>query len=197
MVSPVVLAVLILAAYWGTHLAAPTSALDRIRDRLHAWYEPSRTRVAPNGRLHITMRPPRGPGADRITEEIERRLGEHPAVTSATVDGSLGAVVITAPVTGMDSVTDDLLAIVEQIEQAHGVTSTNKATRTVLAALIACTRHIGWWTSGTLLATWLLATGQWDRAPLLVHAIEWAAVTGGQALLNRRDDTHPNPTTAA
>jgi hypothetical protein len=41
--------------------------------------------------------------------------------------------------------------------------------------------------SGILLATWLLVTGQFDDAPLLVHGIEWFA--GGAVLLNRFDDT--------
>lgn len=199
MISPAVLAVLTLAAYWGsTRLAAHTTALDWLRNRLRALYEPPRTRVAPDGRLHIAMRPSRGPGADRIAGDIEQQLGEHPALTSATVDRSLGAVVITAPTaTVMGSVADELLAAVEQIEQAHGVTGTNRAMRAVLAALIACTHRIDWWISGTLLATWLLTTGQWGRAPLLVHAIEWAAVAGGQALLGWWSATRADPTTTA
>lgn len=64
--------------------------------------------------------------------------------------------------------------------------------RAALATLIACIYCAGWWIAGALLATWLLATGQWHQAPLLVHAIEWAAVAGGAVLLNRWDDTRPD-----
>ncbi|MGY5033550.1 hypothetical protein ACWC9U_22235 [Streptomyces sp. 900116325] len=43
--------------------------------------------------------------------------------------------------------------------------------------------------SGALLLTYLLATGQWDQAPLLVHGIEWLAVAGAAVLFNRWDDS--------
>ncbi|MEU3448765.1 hypothetical protein AB0H29_16305 [Streptomyces thermolilacinus] len=35
----------------------------------------------------------------------------------------------------------------------------------------------------------LLATGRFHDAPLLVHGVEWPAVAGAAALLNRVDDT--------
>lgn len=40
-----------------------------------------------------------------------------------------------------------------------------------------------------LLLTYLLTTGRFGGTPLLVHGIEWFAVAGVQALLNRWDDT--------
>jgi hypothetical protein len=55
--------------------------------------------------------------------------------------------------------------------------------------LIGCTYCAGFWVSGIVLAVYLLVTGTFDRAPLLIHGIEWFALAGGQALLNRRDDT--------
>lgn len=61
--------------------------------------------------------------------------------------------------------------------------------RIAVVTLITCTYCAGWWVSGLLLATYLLATGQWTGTPLLAHAVAWFAVAGGQALLNRWDDT--------
>ncbi|KQW11455.1 DUF1360 domain-containing protein [Streptomyces sp. Root369] len=61
-------------------------------------------------------------------------------------------------------------------------------TRTAVLTLISCVYCTGWWVSGILLATWLLVTGQFDDAPLLVHGIEWFAVAGAAVLLNRVDD---------
>lgn len=61
--------------------------------------------------------------------------------------------------------------------------------RDFVVTLISCTYCLGWWISGAILLTYLLATGQIDDAPLLVHGIEWLAIAGAQALLNRRDDT--------
>ncbi|WP_331723460.1 DUF1360 domain-containing protein [Streptomyces atratus] len=63
--------------------------------------------------------------------------------------------------------------------------------REFVITLISCTYCMGWWISGAILATYLLATGSWDTAPALVHGIEWLAVAGAQALLNRWDDTRP------
>lgn len=62
-------------------------------------------------------------------------------------------------------------------------------TRTAAVTLISCIYCAGWWVTGILLAVYLTATGQWGAAPLLVHGIEWFAVAGGAALLNRADDT--------
>lgn len=64
-----------------------------------------------------------------------------------------------------------------------------RAGRAAAITLISCTYCAGWWLAGALLVTYLLATGTWHDTPLLVHGIEWAAVAGGQALLNRWDDT--------
>lgn len=61
--------------------------------------------------------------------------------------------------------------------------------RTAVVTLISCAYCMGWWLSGAILATWLLASGQWDQAPLVVHGIEWFAVAGGAVFLNRMDDT--------
>lgn len=61
--------------------------------------------------------------------------------------------------------------------------------RDFVVTLISCTYCLGWWLSGAILLTYLLTTGQWHTAPLLVHGVEWLAVAGVQALANRRDDT--------
>lgn len=61
--------------------------------------------------------------------------------------------------------------------------------RAAVVSLISCVYCMGWWVSGAFLAAWLLATGQWHDAPLLLHGVEWFAVAGGQALLNRWDDS--------
>ncbi|WP_326768662.1 DUF1360 domain-containing protein [Streptomyces sp. NBC_01591] len=63
--------------------------------------------------------------------------------------------------------------------------------REFVITLISCTYCMGWWISGAILAAYLLATGKFADTPLLVHGIEWFAVAGGQALLNRWDDTRP------
>ncbi|MFF6801121.1 DUF1360 domain-containing protein [Streptomyces sp. NPDC012616] len=65
----------------------------------------------------------------------------------------------------------------------------NSKTRGFLLQLISCVYCFGWWLSGVTLLVYLLATGSWGDAPWLVHGIEWFAVAGVQALLNRRDDT--------
>lgn len=67
--------------------------------------------------------------------------------------------------------------------------NTDSSLRTAAVTLISCPYCIGWWIAGALLATWLLVTGQFDQAPLLVHAVEWFAVAGAAVLLNRLDDT--------
>lgn len=63
--------------------------------------------------------------------------------------------------------------------------------RSFLTALVECTYCAGWWLSLLTLLTYLTAAGQWSRAPLLVHAVEFWAVAGVQALLNRFDDSRP------
>lgn len=61
--------------------------------------------------------------------------------------------------------------------------------RGFLLQLISCIYCLGFWLSGITLLVYLLATGCWHDAPVIVHGIEWFAVAGVQALLNRRDDT--------
>ncbi|WP_406178009.1 DUF1360 domain-containing protein [Streptomyces canus] len=61
--------------------------------------------------------------------------------------------------------------------------------RAFLIQLISCVYCLGWWLSGVTLLAYLLATGSWNQAPWIVHGIEWFAIAGVQALLNRRDDT--------
>ncbi|MET9462444.1 DUF1360 domain-containing protein [Streptomyces canus] len=67
--------------------------------------------------------------------------------------------------------------------------NTDSPVRSAAVTLISCPYCMGWWISGALLATYLLVTGQFDTAPLLVHGIEWFAVAGAAVLLNRVDDT--------
>ncbi|MGO4423277.1 DUF1360 domain-containing protein [Streptomyces sp. MCAF7] len=61
--------------------------------------------------------------------------------------------------------------------------------RAFLIQLISCVYCLGWWLSGITLLVYLLATDSWGDALWLVHGVEWFAVAGVQALLNRRDDT--------
>ncbi|PWI15975.1 hypothetical protein DI272_18750 [Streptomyces sp. Act143] len=66
---------------------------------------------------------------------------------------------------------------------------THSPVRSAAVTLISCPYCMGWWISGALLATYLLVTGRFDDAPLLIHGIEWFAVAGAAVLLNRVDDT--------
>lgn len=61
--------------------------------------------------------------------------------------------------------------------------------RGFVVQLNTCIFCIGSWLSGAVLLTYLLATGQWASEPVLVHGLEWFAVAGGQALLNRAEDS--------
>ena len=61
--------------------------------------------------------------------------------------------------------------------------------RSAVVSLISCVYCMGWWISGAILATYLLATGHWDSAPLVIHGVEWLAVAGASVFLNRLDDT--------
>ncbi|WP_073946044.1 DUF1360 domain-containing protein [Streptomyces kebangsaanensis] len=61
--------------------------------------------------------------------------------------------------------------------------------RTAAVTLITCVYCMGWWISGAILATGLLASGQFDQALLVVHGLEWFAVAGAAVFLNRMDDT--------
>jgi hypothetical protein len=62
-------------------------------------------------------------------------------------------------------------------------------TRELVITLISCTYCAGWWVSGLVLAVYLTATAGWADANLLIHGLEWFAVAGAAALLNRADDT--------
>lgn len=63
----------------------------------------------------------------------------------------------------------------------------DSAVRNAVVTLISCVYCMGWWVSGALLLTYLLVTGTFDQAPLLVHGLEWLAVAGAAVLLNRLD----------
>ncbi|MEU8870451.1 DUF1360 domain-containing protein [Streptomyces javensis] len=87
------------------------------------------------------------------------------------------------------AVHDSILDSVRDRIYAWHARRPESAARTAVITLISCVYCMGWWLSGALLATWLLATGEWDGAPLLVHGVEWLAVAGLAVLLNRWDDT--------
>ena len=84
---------------------------------------------------------------------------------------------------------DSLLDPARDRLHAWHATRPESGPRTALITLISCVYCMGWWVSGALLATYLLAAGQWHTAPLLTHGLEWLAVAGGAVLLNRWDDT--------
>ena len=65
------------------------------------------------------------------------------------------------------------------------------AFRTFVKKLLNCVYCTGWWLSLVTLAVYLTAAGQWGAASLWVHAVEFWAVAGIQALLNRWDDSRP------
>lgn len=84
-----------------------------------------------------------------------------------------------------DSILDAARSRVDTWQQARP----DSAAREAVVTLISCVYCTGWWVSGSLLATWLYATGEFDQAPLLVHGVEWSAVAGAAVLLNRWDDS--------
>ncbi|UJV42970.1 DUF1360 domain-containing protein [Streptomyces sp. AMCC400023] len=57
--------------------------------------------------------------------------------------------------------------------------------RNALVTLISCVYCMGWWVSGALLAAYLL----WPDNDVVRIGLLWFAVAGGQALLNRWDDS--------
>jgi len=69
----------------------------------------------------------------------------------------------------------------------HGRKDTSPV-RTALITLISCIYCMGWWVSGAILFAYLAATGGLDDHPVIL-GLEWFAVAGGQALLNRWDDS--------
>lgn len=58
------------------------------------------------------------------------------------------------------------------------------AARLFLLKLIECPLCLGWWVSGAVLASWLLASGQWSASALWIHGLAWWAVAMGQSLMN-------------
>lgn len=86
----------------------------------------------------------------------------------------------------LDPVRDRLIAWHER--------NTDSRLRSAVVTLASCTYCAGWWVSGAFLAVYLLAADEWTGTPLAVHAVEWFAVAGGQALLNRWDDTRDRGT---
>lgn len=67
----------------------------------------------------------------------------------------------------------------------------NPRARKFIHSLTSCTYCTGWWLSLVTLLVYLTAAGQWGEASLFVHAVEFWAVAGAQALLNRWDDSRP------
>lgn len=84
-----------------------------------------------------------------------------------------------------DSIGDGLR---DRLEQWHAARHDSRW-RTFLRDLISCPYCSGWWLSLVTLTVYLTAAGAWGDAPLLVHAVEFWAVAGIQALLNRWDDS--------
>lgn len=89
------------------------------------------------------------------------------------------------------AVHDTLLDPVRDRVHAWHADRPESGPRTAVITLISCIYCMGWWVSGAVLATYLLAAGAWHGTPLVVHGVEWLAVAGGAALLNRWDDTRP------
>lgn len=65
--------------------------------------------------------------------------------------------------------------------------------RAALITLISCVYCAGFWISGAALFGYLGATGGLDEHPLVL-GLEWFTVAGGQALLNRWDDSRKDVT---
>ncbi|MEU2487049.1 DUF1360 domain-containing protein [Streptomyces sp. NPDC012617] len=84
-----------------------------------------------------------------------------------------------------DSILDPVRARIDAWQQKRPTCPVREA----VVTLISCVYCAGWWVSGALLATWLLVTDSWSGTPVLVHGIEWLAVAGAAALLNRWDDS--------
>lgn len=76
-----------------------------------------------------------------------------------------------------------------ELWQANRLTSPFRA---FVRQLLSCIYCIGFWLAVAVTVIYLTAARQWDAAPLIVHGIECWAVAGGQALLNRWDDSRPS-----
>lgn len=75
----------------------------------------------------------------------------------------------------------------------HGRRPTSRL-RTAAVTLLSCTYCMSAWMAAATVATYLLTTGTWHQAPLLVHGLEWLAVAAGSALAARWDDTRDTET---
>jgi hypothetical protein len=58
------------------------------------------------------------------------------------------------------------------------------AARLFLLKLIGCPLCLGFWISGAVLASYLLASGQWAASELWIYGLMWWAVAMGQSLSN-------------
>lgn len=74
------------------------------------------------------------------------------------------------------------------VEMRHAATPDSKLWW-FLHFVLTCIFCAGMYVSGAALLAYLLATGRWDDSSWLVHGVEWFAVAGGQALLNRAEDS--------
>lgn len=76
----------------------------------------------------------------------------------------------------------------DKVEIRHATKPGNKIWW-FLNAVLGCVYCCGMYVAGIALLAYLLASGTWGDTSWLVHGIEWFAVAGVAALLNRRDDT--------
>ncbi|WP_371239685.1 DUF1360 domain-containing protein [Streptomyces pimonensis] len=84
---------------------------------------------------------------------------------------------------------DTILDPARQRLHAWHANNLDSRPRAFIVQLISCIYCLGWWLSGVTLLVYLLATDSWGDTSWIVHGIEWFAIAGIQALLNRRDDT--------
>jgi hypothetical protein len=78
--------------------------------------------------------------------------------------------------------------ILDPVRQRLAAWHTNKIDskpRTFLMQLISCIYCLGFWLSGVVLTAWWF----WRDNLLVQFGLLWFAISGIQALLNRRDDT--------
>lgn len=100
------------------------------------------------------------------------------------------AVLILASYRGTQLLThDSLLDPLRARFAIYGVDHPGKV-HDFFSTLWQCIYCTGVYVSGISLLAYLLVTGAaWADGAWLIHGVEWFAVAGGQALLNRRDDT--------
>lgn len=78
----------------------------------------------------------------------------------------------------------------EKVEVRHVTKPSNKLWW-FLNAVLGCIYCCGAYVAAVTVWVYWLATGTWSDAPWAVHGLEWFAVMGIAALLNRWDDTRP------